>query len=176
MYNSKTIGKIMESACPQAAAEIMGSEKYSSLRGTVSFYDLGYAVLVTTSLYGLPYRNGYCQHPVLGFHIHEGRACTGNSQDPFADAGTHFNPENCPHPAHAGDLPPVFVNEGLAWSAVITTRFTVKEIIGRTVIVHSQADDFHTQPSGNSGEKIACGLIRPFQRFSTLEPPVTQHI
>ncbi len=160
MYDSKHIGKILEYAVPQACAKILGSEKYNSLRGTVSFYDIGYAILVTTSLYGIPYRNSYCQHPVLGLHIHEGRTCTGNEEDPFADAGGHYNPENCQHPMHAGDLPPVFVNEGIAWSAVITTRFTIREITGRTIIVHAMADDFHTQPSGNSGEKIACGIIR----------------
>lgn len=93
----------------------------------------------------LPYRNGYCQYPVLGLHIHQGRSCSGNREDPFADAG---------------DLPPVFVNEGMAWSAVILTKFTIKEILGRVVILHSMPDDFHSQPSGNSGEKIACGIIR----------------
>ena len=160
MYDTKHIGKILERAVPQASATILGSEKYNNLRGIVSFYDIGYAVLVVTSLNGLPYRNGYCQHPVLGFHIHEGRACAGNEKDPFADAGGHYNPHNCQHPMHAGGLPPVFVKEGIAWSAVMTTRFTIREIIGRTVIVHAMADDFHTQPSGDSGEKIACGIIR----------------
>lgn len=108
----------------------------------------------------LPYRNGYCQYPVLGLHIHQGRSCSGNREDPFADAGSHYNPHDCPHPNHAGDLPPVFVNEGMAWSAVILTKFTIKEILGRVVILHSMPDDFHSQPSGNSGEKIACGIIR----------------
>lgn len=159
MYDCKYLGKILQYAAPQAAANIVGSEKYDNLRGRVAFYDIGHAILVTTSIFGIPYRNGYCQHPVLGFHIHEGTSCTGNSEDPFADAKGHYNPENCPHPMHAGDLPPIFVNEGIAWGAVITTRFTIKEITGRTVIVHSMPDDFHTQPSGDSGEKIACGVI-----------------
>lgn len=159
MYNSKCIGKILQVARPQAIAHILGSEEYNTLRGTVSFYDIGYAILVTSSLYGIPHRNGFCQVPVLGLHIHEGSSCTGNSDDPFADAGSHYNPENCEHPMHAGDLPPIFANEGVAWSAVITNRFTIKEITGRTVIVHAMADDFHTQPSGNSGKKIACGVI-----------------
>lgn len=160
MYDSKYVGKILQRAMPQAAAQILGSEKYDRLGGTVSFYDMGHAILVTSSLHGIPERNGYCQYPVLGLHIHEGTSCTGTAEDPFADAGTHYNPEHCPHPMHAGDLPPVFVNNGLAWSAVIMTRFTIREIIGRTVIVHAMPDDFHTQPSGNSGEKIACGIIR----------------
>ena len=43
--------------------------------------------------------------------------------------------------------------------SVLTDRFTVREIIGKVVIIHSQADDFKTQPSGNAGSKIACGKI-----------------
>ena len=42
----------------------------------------------------------------------------------------------------------------------LTDRFTLKEIIGRTVVIHSMPDDFTSQPSGNSGEKIACGVIK----------------
>ena len=137
MYDCKYIGKILQQASPQATASITGSKKAKNLRGRVAFYDIGNAVLVSTSLSGIPYRNGYCQYPVLGLHIHQGR----------------------PHPNHAGDLPPVFVNEGMAWSAVILTKFTIKEILGRVVILHSMPDDFHSQPSGNSGEKIACGII-----------------
>lgn len=160
MYDCKYIGKILQQASPQATASITGSKKAKNLRGRVAFYDIGNAVLVSTSLTGIPYRNGYCQYPVLGLHIHQGRSCSGNREDPFADAGSHYNPHDCPHPNHAGDLPPVFVNEGMAWSAVILTKFTIKEILGRVVILHSMPDDFHSQPSGNSGEKIACGIIR----------------
>ena len=100
-----------------------------------------------------------CSGGVFGFHIHEGNACTGNENDPFANAGGHYNPTNCPHPYHAGDLPPLFSNNGYAFMSVLINKFTVNEIIGRTVIIHSQPDDFTTQPSGNSGKKIACGEI-----------------
>jgi Cu-Zn family superoxide dismutase len=93
-------------------------------------------------------------------HIHEGGSCTGNAADPFADAGSHYNPEGCEHPAHAGDLPPLFSNRGTAWGAVLTDRFSVGEISGKTVIIHLNPDDFTTQPAGNSGAKIACGVIR----------------
>jgi copper/zinc superoxide dismutase (SODC) len=48
----------------------------------------------------------------------------------------------------------------MALFATITPQFTVSDVIGRTVIVHSDPDDFHTQPSGNSGEKIAYGMIK----------------
>ena len=56
-------------------------------------------------------------------------------------------------------MPPLFWNNGYAFQMFLTDRFTVKEIIGKTVIIHDNADDFTTQPSGNSGEKIACGVI-----------------
>ena len=160
MYDSRCIGTILHAAAPQATAQILGSEKYDSLRGVVSFYDIGYAILVTSSFYGIPDQPGNCRHLVLGFHIHEGTSCTGTGDDPFADAKGHYNPENCEHPAHAGDLPPIFVNDGTAWGAFVTTRFTIREILGRAVIVHAMPDDFHTQPSGDSGETIACGIIR----------------
>lgn len=170
MYDSKCIGTILKHAVPQASATILGSEKYDQINGTISFYDIGSATLVTFSISGIPFRNGYCKHPILGIHIHEGRSCTGNSADPFADAGTHYNPENCEHPIHAGDLPSVFVSDGIAWSAFTTTRFTIKEVLGRTVILHSMSDDFHSQPAGNSGKKIACGIIKKTNPFPVPSP------
>lgn len=149
---------------PDAAAEITGSGAYPDLHGTISFYTLKNGILVVSELFRLPTGDGPCGEKVFGFHIHEGTACSGNAQDPFADAGSHYNPENCPHPQHAGDLPPLFGNNGYAWSAVLTTRFSVKDIIGRTIILHSKPDDFTTQPSGNSGDKIACGVIYALPR------------
>ena len=79
--------------------------------------------------------------------------------DPFPNSGAHYNPKECPHPFHAGDMPPLFGADGYAFLTFVTSRFTVKEIVGKTVIIHSSPDDFTTQPSGNAGEKIACGLI-----------------
>ena len=79
--------------------------------------------------------------------------------DDFESAGGHLNFENTPHPEHTGDLPPLFGADGRAYLAVITGRFSVNDVIGRTVIIHSDPDDFKTQPAGNSGERIACGVI-----------------
>ena len=64
-----------------------------------------------------------------------------------------------PFPYHAGDLPPLVSMNGYAWMCVYVQHLDLKNVIGRSVVVHSQADDFTTQPSGNSGEKIACGVI-----------------
>jgi Cu-Zn family superoxide dismutase len=82
-----------------------------------------------------------------------------DGSDPFPSSGTHYNPNNCPHPYHAGDMPPLFGANGYAFLTFVTSRFTVNEIIGKTIIIHSMPDDFTTNPSGNSGEKIACGVI-----------------
>ena len=151
---------------PEAHAVIKGSSSFPNIDGMVFFYQLMDGVLLIAQIHGLPQGLGVCSANVFGFHIHEGSSCTGNATDPFANSGTHYNPNNCPHPAHAGDLPPLFGNHGYAFMAFITDRFSVNDVIGRTVIVHSSPDDFTTQPSGNSGTKIACGQITPNTRQS----------
>lgn len=100
-----------------------------------------------------------CSNPIFGFHIHSGSQCSGNMEDPFAEALEHYNSNGCMHPYHAGDMPPLFGNNGYAYQIFLTDRFTVNEIIGKTVIIHSGPDDFVTQPGGNAGGRIACGQI-----------------
>jgi len=158
--NGARFGQILARRKPDAAAIVKGSPKYAQVHGTVKFYKVREGVLVAAEIAGLPHKSGPCAGEVFGFHIHEGNACTGNASDPFAATGGHFNPQSCPHPQHAGDLPPLFGNNGYAWSSVLTDRFTVDAIAGRTVVIHRRPDDFTTQPSGNSGEKIACGVIK----------------
>ena len=77
----------------------------------------------------------------------------------FPNTGNHYNPGNVPHPEHAGDLLPLLSNNGYAWMTFYTSRINIEDIIGRSVVVHSMRDDFTTQPSGNSGDKIGCGVI-----------------
>ena len=144
---------------PKAMAMIKGSGEYPNLQGYVWFYSSPYGVFVVTDIEGLPFSNDFCQSPVFAYHIHDGDRCTGNDLDPFADAGMHYNSNNCPHPYHAVDLPPLFGADGRAFSVTLTNRFTIEEVIGRVMIVHASPDDFTSQPSGNSGTKIACGKI-----------------
>lgn len=139
-------------------AHIHGSSNYPDIHGSISFRQKRCGVLVTAEIFGLPY-NEACNSGIFALHIHDGDSCSGNFEDPFANAGVHYNPCGFAHPYHAGDLPPLFSNRGYAYMSVFTDRFTVKEIIGRTVIIHKNPDDFTTQPSGNAGEKIACGKI-----------------
>lgn len=144
---------------PSAYAIVRGSSANPNIYGEVRFFQTIYGTLVSAEFFGLPTGSSPCTTPVFGFHIHSGTQCTGNYSDPFANALTHYNPYTCTHPHHAGDLPPLFGNNGYAFSMFLTNRFSVTELIGRTVIVHSAPDDFTSQPAGNSGSKIACGVI-----------------
>lgn len=145
---------------PQAIAHIAGSQSYPAISGTVRFYQTGKGVILCAGISGLPRSELPYQERIFGFHIHKGTDCTGNTDDPFADAMSHFDPGGCEHPYHAGDLPPLFGNDGAALSLFLTDRFSVDEVLGRTIIIHDHPDDLITQPSGNSGTKIACGVIR----------------
>lgn len=138
---------------PDAVAEIRGSDTFPLLRGQVRFYQRCNRVLVEVTVQGLPTNDtGF-----FGFHIHDGGSCTGTN---FSDTGSHYNPTEQPHPLHTGDLPPLISCHSDAYMAVATGRFRTSDVIGRTVILHDMADDFHTQPAGNAGTKIACGVIR----------------
>lgn len=163
--NIKTITDLLLNNYPKAYAEINGSSAYPDINGGVFFYEITMGngekgTFVVTEITGLPYEEGDCVEIFLGYHIHEGRFCRGDRTDPFRESGSHFNPSDCPHPAHAGDLPPLLNNRGTAVSVVLDSHFALDDIVGRTIIIHSMADDFRTQPAGDSGEKIACGKIR----------------
>lgn len=144
----------------QAIARMKGSESDPGISGTVRFFQTRKGVIVCTEVCGLPRDGQPCGERIFGSHIHAGTDCKGNADDPFADALSHYNPEDCGHPYHAGDLPPLFGNDGYALSLFLTNRFSVDEIIGKTVIIHAHPDDLKTAPSGDSGAKIACGVIR----------------
>jgi len=144
---------------PYALARIKGSSMHPDIDGTAYFYRARSGVLVSLQLQGLPESDDICKKPIFAVHIHSGGSCTGNDTDPFFDALTHYNPKNCAHPYHSGDMPPLFGANGYGFSAFLTNRFSADEIIGKTIIIHSEPDDFTTQPSGNSGTKIACGVI-----------------
>lgn len=130
-----------------ALARISGD----TVRGTVRLLQRRDGVLITAEIAGLP------QSGFFGFHIHEGKSCGGTK---FSETGGHYNPQNTAHPEHAGDLPPLLSAGGKAYLSVLTNRFSLAQVMGRTVVIHSGPDDFTTQPAGNSGEKIACGVIR----------------
>lgn len=142
---------------PNAVAWVTGGSQEPQISGLVKFYDTPYdGVLVEAEIFGLPNRNMQDSTAFYAMHIHEYGDCT----DDFAHTGAHYNPTKQLHPDHAGDLPPLLSNQGYAWAAFYDKRFTIDDILDRSVVIHAMPDDFMTQPSGNSGEKIACGVIR----------------
>ena len=153
-----------------AICMLQGSREYRNLRGICMLYQTDQGVMIRVNIKGYPMPSRIrCNQPIVGFHIHEGESCTGNRNNPFADAKGHYNPNNCDHPYHAGDLGNLFINrDGSALMSLLSDRFTVNDVIGKTMILHKDLDDFKTQPSGNSGEMIACGVIRRYrQRLSS---------
>ena len=140
-------------AHPSAMARIRGGKEHPQIRGVVKLFQRNDGLILEAEILGLP----KTESGFFAFHIHEGGSCIG---DGFPDTGGHFDPGKTRHPNHAGDLPPLLGSHGKAYMKVFTDRFHVDEVVGRTVIVHSSPDDFQTQPSGNAGTKIACGVIR----------------
>ena len=146
-------------ATPKASATL-ASTAGNSARGTVTFNPNGDKVRVVANVSGLT-PGGH------GFHIHEKGDCSAADA---TSAGAHFNPTNKPHgnPAsgehHAGDMPMLQADaSGNATLDVtldtITLDRSANGIIGRGVIVHKDADDYRTQPTGNSGARVACGVV-----------------
>jgi len=162
---------------PKAVAVMMGSPAFPGIRGTVRFVQTAGGVVVKADIAGLPITlPGF-----FGFHLHAGN-CSGPPLPPvpmpyapgmpapppgpaanyFPNADGHFNPMNQPHPRHAGDFPALLeTRRGTAQLTFMTDRFTVPEAMGRAVIIHQNPDDFTTQPSGNAGPMVACGMVMP---------------
>lgn len=103
-----------------------------------------------------------------GMHVHTVGDCS-DPNDGFKKAGAHFNPDNTQHGTmergHGGDLGNIEASkEGRAHFSIQTTQFSVdpaspKYIVGRALVIHADADDEKTDPAGNSGSRILCGVI-----------------
>jgi len=136
--------------------------KDSGVKGAATFTQKGDKVQLMADIGGLKPNQEH------GFHIHEKGDC--NSGDGMG-AGGHFNPLGKPHAhpsmpeRHAGDMFALKADDyGNATLSIELDVITVTEgptgIIGRGLIVHAQADDYNTQPTGNAGARVACGVIQ----------------
>jgi Cu-Zn family superoxide dismutase len=148
-----------------AFAEIKGGPLDPNIKGYVSFIDVPWGTRVCVEVYGLPeYRPASGGEPPVGphgFHLHQNGNCEiGDIDNPFMAAGGHWNPTNQPHGNHAGDFPVLFSNHGYAQSCFFTDKFRVSDVIGKSVIIHENPDDYRTQPAGASGKRLACGEIK----------------
>ena len=145
----------------QARADIKNAEGKSV--GTAAVRETKDGVLITVNVTGLP-------QGLHAVHIHAVGKCEGPD---FASAGGHFNPLNKKHGLksldgpHAGDLPDMYVNkdgvgryEALMESITLNSGTTsIFDSDGSAIVIHASADDNMTDPSGNSGDRIACGII-----------------
>ena len=152
------------SACAGMGSErkveaVLKPTQGNSVSGIVSFRQDSDAVVVRAQVAGLT-------PGAHGFHIHEKGDC---SAPDATSAGGHFNPSGKPHGSpdhadhHVGDMPQLMADA--SGNARLTARLAGlaldggNGIIGRGVIVHAAPDDFKTQPTGNSGARVACGVV-----------------
>jgi Cu-Zn family superoxide dismutase len=160
----KEKGKYPPAEDKEAIAYIKGGPLAPRINGVVYFRDVPGGTEVCVEVNGLPDYQPANKHsnPIgpHGFHIHKLCTCeVGDPEDPFQAAGEHWNPDNQPHGNHAGDFPVLFSNGGYARMCFFTNRFKPKDVIGRAVIIHQNPDDYRTQPTGNAGKRLACGVI-----------------
>lgn len=142
------------------AVATMQPKSGSAVTGTVTFTESSRGVRVNVRLDNVA-------PGVHGFHVHE----TGDCSAPDASsAGGHFNPSNEPHGApsdrvhHAGDLGNVTANERGEvrtefFSNAITVSAGAQSVVGKAIVLHTDPDDLTSQPTGNAGGRIACGVI-----------------
>ncbi len=144
---------------PAKAVALLKPAAGSSVEGEVTFTNATGGTRVVVALKGLsPGKHG--------FHVHEFGDC---SAPDFSSAGGHFNPSGDPHAApkdaarHAGDLGNVEADaSGVARLDYVDAKLAFEgptSVLGRGVIVHASPDDLKTQPTGNAGGRLACGVV-----------------
>ena len=146
-----------------SATATIAAASESKVEGTVTFTKSGEMIKVEAKLTGLTPGDH-------GFHVHDKGDC---SSPDAKSAGGHFNPAGVDHGApggeahHSGDLGNIVASED--GSATMTAELPLSHlsldpeapnnIVGRAVIVHGGADDLKSQPSGNAGPRVGCGVI-----------------
>jgi Cu-Zn family superoxide dismutase len=128
--------------------------------GSVMFHEMGDHLMVHAQIRGLEPGSEH------GFHVHEKGSCA--SAD-FTSAGGHFNPDAKAHGSaagehHAGDIPNLKADaQGVVDQKFMLSGVTLaageRSIVGRALILHAGPDDYKSQPAGNSGPRIGCGVI-----------------
>jgi superoxide dismutase, Cu-Zn family len=155
-----SMGDMMPSAAKPTATASLSPTTGNTARGTVTFTQDGGEVRVRASVSGLK------PGAVHGFHVHEKGDCS--SGDGMSTGG-HYNPAGKPHGPqssehHAGDMPSLTADAYGNASASFELKGVsitggANDLVGHGLIVHRDPDDYKTQPTGNAGPRIACGVI-----------------
>jgi Cu-Zn family superoxide dismutase len=125
--------------------------------GSATLADTPKGVLITLDLKGAP-------EGVHAFHVHE----VGKCEPPFKSAGAHFNPDHKKHGfvaegPHAGDMPNLHIPaSGDLEQEVLNPNLSLAAMLdadGAAVILHAKADDYKSDPAGNAGDRVACGVV-----------------
>jgi superoxide dismutase, Cu-Zn family len=153
----------MTPAMETATATLQGAPEDTDFSGTVTITPEGNGVRIVAHVSGVD-KDG--KH---GFHVHETGDCShGEGGKHFTSAGGHFNPTGVEHacpptePRHAGDLGNIEVTGGTGHLETTTTLLTLSganSVVGKALILHAGEDDCKTQPTGNSGDRLACGVV-----------------
>jgi superoxide dismutase, Cu-Zn family len=160
----QTAKEPMKSVSPLTASAKLEGAPGSNVSGTVTFTPAANGVQIVAHVTGIP-------AGTHGLHLHENGQCV--HEDPagkhFNSAGGHFNPAGAPHacpptePRHAGDFGNIDVAADGTGHLDITTNLISltgpNSAVGKAVILHAGADDCTTQPTGNSGDRLACGVV-----------------
>ncbi len=141
---------------PQEVAADLEPRSGSGVTGRATFTESDDGVIAEITIAGATPG----QH---GVHLHD----VGDCSAPDAkSAGDHFDPAGAPHGSpnapdhHTGDMGNIEAgDDGRGKVTVVMPDTTVRAIIGRALIVHADPDDLQTQPSGNSGDRVACGVV-----------------
>jgi Cu-Zn family superoxide dismutase len=147
-------------SAPLKAVAVLHPTTGSKVSGSVTFTEEADGVKVRAEITGLTPGNH-------GFHVHEFGDCSAADA---SSAGGHFNPTHKPHAApdvperHVGDMGNVQADaSGKATLEYVDHQISLtndeRSVIGRSVVVHAKADDLKSQPAGDSGARVACGVI-----------------
>jgi Cu-Zn family superoxide dismutase len=149
-----------KSSAPLKAVAVLQPTSGNKVSGTVTFTEVADGVQIQAEITGLPPGNH-------GFHVHEFGDCSAGDG---SSAGAHFNPSHKRHAApdaperHVGDMGNVQADaSGKAKLEYVDHQISLandqRSVIGRSVVVHAKADDLKSQPAGDAGARVACGVI-----------------
>jgi Cu-Zn family superoxide dismutase len=150
-------------AAASTTVSLQGAPEDTDFAGTLTITpDGGAGVRIVADVAGVD-KDG-----MHGIHVHENGMCEHHPADagkPYSTAGGHFNPAGAEHacpptdPRHAGDLGNIDISGGKGHLELSVANLSMDQLNGKAIILHAGQDDCKTQPTGNSGDRIACGVV-----------------